>query len=192
MSKEDMLSLDAYKQQLAAESPDIAAAFDFEEYCGKFLRMVRLQLKFLREASGISQGEVADRLGLTQGAVSRIERGEGDIGLATVYRYTMALGLRPIVNYVPSPSLGAAKEELEAVLLAMEKLSTMQQTDLENRIGITDSGTIVVDGKQASWGEVAELVASMSASACQKFSLEFAHILSPKSIGDRDDEKQKA
>ena len=68
----------------------------------------------------------------------------------------------------------------------MEKLSTVQQTDLEGRIGIANSGRIVVDGKQAPRGEVAEFFAFMSASACQKFSLEFAHILSPKSIGGRD------
>lgn len=186
----EMLSLEAYKTLLSEGSKDVSDAFDFEKYCDDFLHMTRLQLKYLRESSGIKQGEVAKRLGMTQSAVSRIERGEGDIGMATVYRYTMALGLRPIVNYVPSPSLGAAGQDLESVLTAMEKLSALQQGDFEDRIGITDTGTIVVDGKQASWSEVADLVASMSASACQKFSLEFAHILSPKSIGGSEAEME--
>ena len=114
MSNKDMLSLVAYKKQLAEECPAIATAFDFEEHCAEFLRRERLRLKFLGEVKGISQGDLANRLGLTQSAISRIERGKGDIGLSTVYRYTMALGLCPDINYVPSPSVGATKEETEA------------------------------------------------------------------------------
>ena len=181
MAINDTLSLEEYKAELAKDSPEIAAAFDFEEYCGRFLKMTRLQLKFLRKASKISQKDIAERLGMTQSAVSRIENGQGDVGMATVYRYTMALCLRPIVNYAPSPSLSAAKEDIKAVLSAMEKLAE-HQSAYEDRIGITDDGRIVIDGKQASRAEISDMVAVMSEQAGQTAANSIAHILSPKTI----------
>jgi len=181
MAINDTLSLEEYKAELAKDSPEIAAAFDFEEYCGRFLKMTRLQLTFLRKASKISQKDIAERLGMTQSAVSRIENGQGDLGMATVYRYTMALGLRPIVNYAPSPSLSAAKEDIKAVLSAMEKLAE-HQSAYEDRIGITDDGRIVIDGKQASRAEISDMVAAMSEQAGQNAANSIAHILSPKTI----------
>lgn len=48
----------------------------------------------LREKLGLSQRDVADRLGVGQSAISRIESGERDPHLSTLRRYALALGAR--------------------------------------------------------------------------------------------------
>ena len=46
----------------------------------------------LRESAGLSQGQLARRMGIQQQAVSRIECGEGGMTLASVQRFADALG----------------------------------------------------------------------------------------------------
>jgi ribosome-binding protein aMBF1 (putative translation factor) len=46
-----------------------------------------------RRALGLSQTEVAARMGTSQSAVARLEAGEGDFRLSTVERYAAAVGL---------------------------------------------------------------------------------------------------
>lgn len=58
-------------------------------------RRQRLLLRALaekREELGLSQTEVAARMGTSQSALARLERGEGNPTLATVERYAFALG----------------------------------------------------------------------------------------------------
>jgi predicted transcriptional regulator len=50
------------------------------------------QLVSLRRELGLSQAEVAARMGTSQSAVARFEAGELDVRLSTVERYTTALG----------------------------------------------------------------------------------------------------
>ena len=45
-----------------------------------------------RHALGLSQTEVAARMGTSQSAVARFESGSGDVRLSTVERYAAALG----------------------------------------------------------------------------------------------------
>ena len=45
-----------------------------------------------RQALGLSQTEVAARMGTSQSAVARLERGDGDVRLSTLDRYAGALG----------------------------------------------------------------------------------------------------
>jgi len=45
-----------------------------------------------RRALGLSQTEVAARMGTSQSAVARIEAGAADVRLSTVERYAAALG----------------------------------------------------------------------------------------------------
>ncbi|HWF16080.1 MAG TPA: helix-turn-helix domain-containing protein, partial [Acidimicrobiales bacterium] len=52
------------------------------------------QLLSLRKDLGLSQAEVAERMGTSQSAVARFEAGELDVRLSTVERYTVALGAR--------------------------------------------------------------------------------------------------
>jgi transcriptional regulator with XRE-family HTH domain len=50
----------------------------------------------------LDQHELGAAVGLTQSAISRIERSAGDIGLKSIYRYARALGLQPVVTFTPS------------------------------------------------------------------------------------------
>jgi ribosome-binding protein aMBF1 (putative translation factor) len=52
------------------------------------------QLMTLRRELGLSQAEVASRMGTSQSAVARFEAGDLDVRLSTVERYTTALGAR--------------------------------------------------------------------------------------------------
>jgi transcriptional regulator with XRE-family HTH domain len=49
------------------------------------------QLADARRAVGLSQTEVAARMGTSQSAVARLERGAGDVRLSTLQRYAEAL-----------------------------------------------------------------------------------------------------
>jgi predicted transcriptional regulator len=50
------------------------------------------QLTALRRELGLSQVEVAARMGTSQSAVARFEAGDLDVRLSTVERYATALG----------------------------------------------------------------------------------------------------
>lgn len=45
-----------------------------------------------RQDSGLSQTEIAARMGTSQSAVARLERGDADVRLSTLDRYAAALG----------------------------------------------------------------------------------------------------
>ena len=50
------------------------------------------ELAGARRASGVSQTEIAARMGTSQSAVARLESGELDARLSTVERYAAAVG----------------------------------------------------------------------------------------------------
>jgi predicted transcriptional regulator len=50
------------------------------------------QLTALRHQVGLSQAEVAQRMGTSQSAVARFEAGDLDVRLSTVERYASAVG----------------------------------------------------------------------------------------------------
>jgi predicted transcriptional regulator len=52
------------------------------------------QLLTLRRELGLTQAEVAARMGTSQSAVARFEAGDLDVRLSTVERYSTALGAR--------------------------------------------------------------------------------------------------
>jgi predicted transcriptional regulator len=57
-------------------------------------RSVSGQLTSLRRELGLSQTEVATRMGTSQSAVARFEAGDLDVRLSTLERYSSALGAR--------------------------------------------------------------------------------------------------
>lgn len=65
-----------------------------EEQTRQLLAQVRAyRLAEMREASGLNQADIANRLGVSQSRVSRIERGDMDRSeIATVRAYVGALG----------------------------------------------------------------------------------------------------
>jgi transcriptional regulator with XRE-family HTH domain len=94
----------ALRSQLAEANPDYALAIDLENDAEGFCREVRKSLREQRKAQKLDQAEVAAMLDLTQSAVSKIESGEGDLGLKTVFRYAHALGLVPVCLLLPDSS----------------------------------------------------------------------------------------
>jgi len=50
------------------------------------------ELTAVRLAAGLSQTEVAARMGTSQSAVARLEAGDGDVRLSTLERYASAVG----------------------------------------------------------------------------------------------------
>lgn len=51
------------------------------------------QLVARRHALGLSQTEVAARMGTSQSAVARLEAGSADVRLSTLERYAVAVGI---------------------------------------------------------------------------------------------------
>lgn len=57
-------------------------------------RTLAAALTAKRVALGLSQTEVAARMGTSQSAVARLESGEADLRLSTLERYAAAIGQR--------------------------------------------------------------------------------------------------
>ena len=79
-----MKTLDAYIKKLpAAERTAIAE--------GARQKIAALRLQQVREASGLTQEEVAQRMGVTQASLSRMEH-RPDVKLSNIRKYVEALG----------------------------------------------------------------------------------------------------
>ncbi|MFD2080136.1 Helix-turn-helix domain-containing protein [Actinopolymorpha cephalotaxi] len=84
----------------SADSSDSAAGDDdlpvmpgFREMALR-RRALAESLVDLRRRSGLSQTQVAARMGTSQSAVARLEAGEADVRLSTLERYAAAVGHR--------------------------------------------------------------------------------------------------
>jgi transcriptional regulator with XRE-family HTH domain len=95
----------ALRSQLTEMNPAFSGAVALEDAAERFCREVRENLRDQRKAHGLDQSAVAEILDMTQSAVSKIESGEGDIGMKTVFRYANALGLIPVFTLMEDGSL---------------------------------------------------------------------------------------
>ena len=90
--------LDTLIDELAHDDPEIhlriAAALERRE--------LARQLADHRRAAGLTQVEVAERMGTSQGQVTRFESG-ADTRLSTVARYAAALGVKVDWTIAPAP-----------------------------------------------------------------------------------------
>lgn len=90
--------LDALIEELAVDDPGlprrVAAALERRE----LLR----QLAMLRRDQGLTQVELAERMGTSQGQITRLEAG-ADTRLSTVERYAAALGVKVTWRLEPAP-----------------------------------------------------------------------------------------
>ena len=68
--------------------PDVAAALEDDADLAHLMR----SLYELRIASGLTQAEVAQRMGMAQSAVSDLERTAVDPRISTLHQYARALG----------------------------------------------------------------------------------------------------
>ncbi|MDE2761467.1 MAG: helix-turn-helix transcriptional regulator, partial [Gemmatimonadota bacterium] len=57
------------------------------------VRQIAVQLRSLREARGISQRELGERIGLTQAQISRFEGGRADLRVSSLVEFGRGLGV---------------------------------------------------------------------------------------------------
>jgi transcriptional regulator with XRE-family HTH domain len=95
----------AFAAELAENVPGFAEAAEIEREADQFCQSVRKSLAQQRAMKCLEQSALAREMGLSQPAISRIERGEGDIGLKTIFRYSRALGLKPYLTFAPSVTM---------------------------------------------------------------------------------------
>lgn len=104
MSKEAAKKAQLLLKELTAQS-DVAAEENLLEAEAKnSLKHIREQLINLRSSKNLKQKELADYLGVSQSAISKIENGSGDIGWQTLYRVCRALGYTPSVTLTDNSS----------------------------------------------------------------------------------------
>lgn len=65
-------------------------------------RELLAELVARRRAAGLSQSQIAERMGTSQPAVARLEAGEVDARMSTVERYAAALGHRMELRLRPA------------------------------------------------------------------------------------------
>lgn len=95
-------SFESFRGEMLEKHPEIRKNYAELAAAGDALEAVRRKLRLQRNAAGLSQDEVAERLGISQPAVSRIERpGSGDIGLRTLFRYAAAIDCVPEISFRP-------------------------------------------------------------------------------------------
>ncbi len=86
-------SLQAVKAK-ALRDPAVQSAYDALE--GEF-EMAR-ELVAARSRAGLTQSEVAIRMGTTQSVIARLESGQRPPSLRTVQRYAAAVGCRAVLR----------------------------------------------------------------------------------------------
>jgi transcriptional regulator with XRE-family HTH domain len=82
--------------------PAVKKAYDALEQEFAFLDEV---LK-ARASAGLTQAQVAERVGTTQSAIARLESGAGKPSVATLQRYASALGCRIEIKFVKASRQG--------------------------------------------------------------------------------------
>jgi transcriptional regulator with XRE-family HTH domain len=141
--------------------PQVAAPAPVKPRSDGGLDDIGPRLGEMRRALGMTQLDVAFKMGTTQPALARLEKGESKSNLRTLARYAEALGRRAVVQLTPliqpSPRRlgdsggngtggtgqpgGATRmvdlEELPAALASMRKERGVTQSEVANRMATT-------------------------------------------------------
>ncbi|OCW58981.1 helix-turn-helix domain-containing protein [Hoeflea olei] len=188
MSDKPALTLDQFTRKVSAQAPNFTKALKQEQAHLRYCAKIREDLKRLREDMGMKQSEVAEQLEMSQPAVSRIENGEGDIGLVTLCRYAAALGMEPTISFAPAASTYGHRDHLARTVRAIGKLSETrlaaadssahdQYRELAAIVGGTEAGVpgpAIIPGP-AIMGAMAS---AMSGAITQSLSTEIASMMS--------------
>ena len=94
-----MKTLAALKPELLAD-PETRAAYD--ALASEF--ETARELIAARVRAGLTQAQVAERMGSTQSTVARLESGKRPPSLRTVQRYALAVGCRAVVRIERVPT----------------------------------------------------------------------------------------
>ncbi|HEY0018112.1 MAG TPA: helix-turn-helix transcriptional regulator [Longimicrobium sp.] len=92
-----MITLDSVIAERKANDPGFAE--DFDRGYQAFRLGVMLQVA--REDAGMTQEQVAQKLGTRKSAISRLENNAGDLRLSTLQKYAEAVGRRLILELAP-------------------------------------------------------------------------------------------
>jgi len=76
---------------------------------------IAFDLTAARRKSGVTQREIAERMGTTQSAVSRVESGRGVPSLEFLDRYARALGAQLVIELGSPPALPSRPERAARV-----------------------------------------------------------------------------
>jgi len=193
MADKKKLSLEQFTEKVGAEAPNFARALQEEDAYLQFCRKVREDLKQLRVDMRIKQSEVAAELQMSQPGVSKIENGEGDIGLLTLCRYAGALGMQPTIAFAPAASTYMEQDHLKQTVHAIEKLSESRlaraELSVQDRykrlaaLSAMDSGSVVpassaMAAALAGGPMLGALASAMSSAMAQSLSTEIASMMS--------------
>jgi ribosome-binding protein aMBF1 (putative translation factor) len=91
---------------------DPVFAEHFEDEGGKYDLAHRV--RDLREAAGLSQAEVAERMGTKQPSIARIERAEAWPKIETLQKLARVFGMRLQIDFVPAPRKRRSKKKVAA------------------------------------------------------------------------------
>ena len=134
------------------------------------------RLREARRRAGLSQAEVAARLGIRQGYVSRVELGTENITLSACVRFAQAVGCLFSPEFMPPEPRDSdgGIAEFARHLREARRRAGLSQAALAARLGMT----------QASVSRVERGVQNISLSACEAFAdavgCTFSTILKPK------------
>lgn len=98
------------RRRRARRSPAYRAE---QERLAQFEELARLVIKY-RSAQGISQEELARRVGTSHSAISRIESGRHKTSVETLQRLAHALGLRFVFGFETGPRERPTRELISA------------------------------------------------------------------------------
>jgi predicted DNA-binding mobile mystery protein A len=86
-------------------------------------------IKSIREALGMSSKQLADRIGIDQSRISRLEKAEaeGDLKLSSLKKVAEGLNMRFVYAFVPQGSLEQEVFE-QAKKIAMKRMSQVNHT----------------------------------------------------------------
>jgi transcriptional regulator with XRE-family HTH domain len=174
------LTLDQFAEKVGAEAPEFARALREEDAYLQFCKKVREDLRQLREDMGVKQSEVAAELQISQPGISKIEKGEGDIGLLTLCRYAGALGMQPSISFAPAASTYLQQDTLKTTLRAMERLAETHVARADDAM-YARYKALAAEGAPAEISDsawVGFMAAAMSSAVKQSMSTEIASLMS--------------
>ena len=99
-----MKTLQDVKRELLASSAVLAAC---EAQAPEF--DIARELIAARSRAGLTQSDVAQRMGTTQSVIAQLEGGKGTPSMRTVQRYAQAVGARAVVRIEPQAVHGALR-----------------------------------------------------------------------------------
>jgi predicted transcriptional regulator len=94
-------------EDIKADRPDSPARRRGYERAGRAIR-IALELRALREKKGLSQRELAEKVGTTQSAIARLEAGNISPSLPTLDKIATALGAEVSLRIVDLDELSSA------------------------------------------------------------------------------------